>query len=568
MRVQVNSPTDPTLSPLFKFITVCAVAALITLLGWYVPPNMDIFLPYHPLACHYYPNAVYNIFDAPCSGVFDIKILGFIPWPRAHDFQGFGGLSLLYFPLFLLFPYWQSAIVMGGLWLIATVWLFIRITGVNPWIALLAFGTNFFLVYNTLYDVGPIGLHLTLVYAIPYLTGRILNAKTDKTRLWLNIALGTLVFLGIEYRLLFLYFLPGSALLTLVLYRQPGESWLKATWRLAKHCDNAITLTIILLLLLMFGRTSNGQFYWTVMQSMSWHYPHFHSAFSYLQHLRDMTVTYLLNFHASGGILYGAQDLGLLSLPVNYKEVAITSPFWIITAFIYRGFYRCRQTAEDKQEWLDTAWKVAALLAAGMVTLLLVSSNEKSRHAFHIIPVMADVAGSAALCLDYLRRHQKIRLALVSGALAASQIAVTLTIVTQKALVGYSWDRMPALDYVRQPAIAEHALISHMDWGTYYISSLYGPKEQLVTFTPTIPDQWNMQRLLAVAHQHNRYLVLVMNTVRIGPKTKKLKELLPTLQKVFPVERIKTGWEVWAEPEPYGPFPDENATAPEHPDRS
>ena len=55
------------------YALICIVIAVV--FSRYVPINMDEFVQYHPLLCHFYPLNTLNIYREPC-GLYDLDLLG------------------------------------------------------------------------------------------------------------------------------------------------------------------------------------------------------------------------------------------------------------------------------------------------------------------------------------------------------------------------------------------------------------------------------------------------------------------------------------------------------------
>ena len=519
-------------------LSVCLVVGAIAVS---IAPDMDIFLPFHIIACKYYPFAYLNRFRESCDGHFGLTIAGFIPWMRAAEYQGMA-CSIFYFPLFLLFPYWESALLLAAIFIALSVWFFIRFSGVNPWIALFLFGANFFFIFNQLHDISPVALHVMLLFFIPWMAGQIVVAQGRGRYIALNIALGLLVFLGFEYKLTFIYYVGGGILLAVCGLGQPAGFW-QRTALLARKCAPAMLLCGALYALLLSARLEDGRTYWQYLSfELPLRYPPFHTVQDYLWHLGMLVNTYLENFPNSSLLAYDFQ----FNAAYNWW---ITLPFWLCAALAYGAFFRQCRLAPDAQT-LRCERMVRGCLLAAIITLLLLAGNTMVRYAFHLVPVLAFVIAGMALCVDYLyARHLRVAWAL-GGMLLLSQLACIAAVASKEARDEFGWSRFPALEYIKRPEIASHALITHIDWGTYYISALYGPKDQMVTYTQELDSHpaW-IAALKQIADVNGRYLVLVRKANSMYDLTSVLK-VFPSLHRVFPAEQQRSGWEVWSEDAP------------------
>src|SRR5579884_1625598 len=118
-----------TLSPIHKIraLIIFAIAAVSLAIILFVPPDMDIFAVYYPLACLNHPHPPLRCENAR------IAILNILPWFRSY-YLGFIP-SLAYFPFYTLLPGWRSIYAMEISWIIITIGCFIKLTRCNPWIA-------------------------------------------------------------------------------------------------------------------------------------------------------------------------------------------------------------------------------------------------------------------------------------------------------------------------------------------------------------------------------------------------------------------------------------------------
>src|SRR3990167_3854313 len=115
------------------YALICIVIAVV--FSRYVPINMDEFVQYHPLLCHFYPLNTLNIYREPC-GLYDLDLLGtglVLPL-RAFGYTG-SIVSVLYTPLFLLWRDVESARLFGCLLLTVQAFCLAKIFRCKMWIA-------------------------------------------------------------------------------------------------------------------------------------------------------------------------------------------------------------------------------------------------------------------------------------------------------------------------------------------------------------------------------------------------------------------------------------------------
>lgn len=540
---------SPQLPASMKAMITLAILIITGAIAVFVPPDMDSFIQFQPIGCtvHSHPGTV--------CGKWDLTVAGFIHWQRAYDFHGLGIYSLIYYPLYLVFPVWQSAIALNLLWMGLTLFFFVRLTRINPWIAALVWGGNFFFVYNMLHDY-QVDYNIVLCCAVPWLVNCILAAHTARQRLALNVILGIAVFLSLEYKPVITTYAPVMVILAIIFNKQFIANTITAhtlCLRMLKTCSPALILIFTLSLLIIFARLPNGSPFLNLLQVINLHYESYTQFLPYLTHVKNLLVTYMLNFPNSGGIIYGQQDLALVNGPLDMAGVVITAPFWMMIAWLYWRFYRAKVHATDPSLYHRSASQITLLLVSALMTLLLIGINTKTRHAFHLLPVMICVLGATAVCLDYLYRYGQIRLGLPTVMLLATQLLCTAYVLHQEPRPPYAWDRIKALDYVAQPSIANRAIIANLDWGTYFMLNLYGAPHQMLYGGPhgIVSNQNSMQTLQQLANENHRLVVFIGKHDRFEAGSV-IFHVFPKLRRLYPphaaAEKASAfTWEVWGE---------------------
>jgi hypothetical protein len=72
-----------------------------------------------------------------------------------------------------------------------------------------------------------------------------------------------------------------------------------------------------------------------------------------------------------------------------------------------------------------------------------------------------------------------------------------------------SWDLVAIHDYLDESGLARENVVVVLDWGSYYVKSLYGPREQLVTYLEPLRERAEARRLRALARRVGRKLAVV-----------------------------------------------------------
>ena len=207
-------------APALKIISVISAIAVIGaayffLFSLYVPFNMDEFLSYHVLACYYYPLNKLNTFTQACR-CHDLAPFGNYYLPiRSNLYVGGSLLSLVYYPLFKLWPSPYSARLLVLIFLFLQAFILHRIFRVN---LLLSFILLLFCMpyaFQHMVDTGPIIFHTISIFLVYYLMQRWkLSLKGDSHGSWNYPALiGIVLFLGIYLKLAYFFILPSILIL-------------------------------------------------------------------------------------------------------------------------------------------------------------------------------------------------------------------------------------------------------------------------------------------------------------------------------------------------------------------
>lgn len=91
----------------------------------------------------------------------------------------------------------------------------------------------------------------------------------------------------------------------------------------------------------------------------------------------------------------------------------------------------------------------------------------------------------------------------VSIILALELFFVASTIATHS-----SWERSKIFDFLQQEEIGKEYIVTHLNWGTYYVSALYGHKEQLVIYVEPINHEEAM-KVLYLSKETGRKILCV-----------------------------------------------------------
>ena len=185
------------------FILFIGISLFITFV---VPINMDESFQYHLISCSFYEQAQYHVFREPCDSTFDLNLWG-LTLKRTYIYAG-SLSSFLYSPFFHLLPTITTQRVIGILFGIPIILCAINLEKENRKATLLLFALSYPLTYQLICDTGPVRYSLLIFFLTPLLAQKIIKNSNRIISSLLCIALGFLIFLGVEDKPFFVYLLP------------------------------------------------------------------------------------------------------------------------------------------------------------------------------------------------------------------------------------------------------------------------------------------------------------------------------------------------------------------------
>jgi hypothetical protein len=203
---------------------------------------------------------------------------------------------------------------------------------------------------------------------------------------------------------------------------------------------------------------------------------------------------------------------------------------------------------------------VLACLASAALAAVLINRTRDAWAGHHVVfvtlgPVLATLAALSALA-----RTRPNEAFAMSGALALCHLAILAAVLSRAPMPNSNWERLEAFRVVDSPEFARSHLVSHLDWGTFSIDALYGPRDQIVTYNEPLLTGRELEKLIGIARANDRRLAFVRRSVTVSDWGL-IAARLPELRQVWPdgakgdgaVGRLpeapsRSSWQVWAEP--------------------
>jgi hypothetical protein len=498
--------TEKTAEPidsnnLFTNRYLLALSAFLCLSVWiflaiHIPINNDEAIHFQPIACRAYPFSWMHQFRERCAEK-DLRL--FDVWLPIRSFWYAGSSSALFFvPLWWVFHdplairLWE-----GILWLLSG-YLLSRIILV-PWsiVASVVLLSIPFLAQHVL-DTGPIAWQLVMLQAAILLIIKAVSRPTIWKPLLYGVLAGVCIFFAIEQKVFVVYATP---LCVYLLCAGMFARWNSFADRSMKGLygrlmlTGLVTATVVTLLvgLLFSAQDRNGIIYWkdlkgraslfSVSQLQQWN-AHF---WDLLSRYGFRPVTY---FHRN----YGHQLVHLDSFAVGETAEKF---LLVVLGIIFLLLLRERR-------WGQLILVLIAPFAAiGSLFLIARSTNADFGHHVifaHIIVLIGVAIGIASIA----KRYRLISLIIV-GALLYLNVRPCWSVAYLPPALHADPTRNEIFKIVDQEEFASKSLVVHIDWGTYYIDALFGPKSQAVTWF----DKIELSTFKPIAQKDNRKVAFI-----------------------------------------------------------
>jgi hypothetical protein len=463
-----------------------------------IPQQMDEHGMMHLLACDSYPFHQMNTYIEPCTKLYDLEFAGRFHWRYSAPYTG-SLLDWLYRPVFALWPHPYSYFLFTGFFWALCVLALSRFLQVPLFIAFIGFGMHFAVVYHLWHGASSLIPNLCMIL-IPLAASH--AVRGEKPVRW-GLLAALMLCAGIEAKIFFFYLIP--IILTLSLFTM-------VAWRQFKQASSRG------LRFLLAAGLPSAAFAATLLLSPSSNDPTITHAERILRHSKSFTTTEITRYwqKLTDDFVRNWFDLAnvmnRIYQPMQFNEQNIlgntifwTALFWVIAIFCIVWAL----ALERRQRLLPYRLEILALgcVLASLIGVLLIGTNKRAwthHHHFHaIVPIF--YLFTASLGALWWRRG-KIRQIIVPIALLLA--TVSLTSVLLKSMqpldsghegayngANETEDYEKILAWLRQPKIGNNVIMTHVSWGMYYTSSLYGSENQFIIhqrakFINDVPGTW------------------------------------------------------------------------------
>ncbi|MDP2652616.1 MAG: hypothetical protein Q8Q08_01135 [Candidatus Omnitrophota bacterium] len=460
----------------------------------YVHFNMDEFLQYHALACHYYPHNQLNVFRESCRE-YELAIVPGQYWPLRSYFYVGSFPGLLYFPLFKLWPSPYSARLLGLLFLTAQAFLLTRLFRTRFLLNLCLLLVFFPYAFQHMAETGPVSFQITSVFLICYLIKKWTSAAGREDMLWrYPLSIGLVLFLGIWIKLAYFFVLPGILLLIIYFIFDRRKALFSPHCRKKFFLQSAVSglLAALPSWMLLNAKDYRGDPYYAEMQRYAARSP----------------------FDLDGvSTHFRARILPYFSDPIKAAHYLFETP-----------------ERSWSPEGMILIASILALLICGCVCLI--KSNK--RMTFALLNILLFLLTVFALSLSsqtWAMHHVVLSfpfllLALFEMAVNIPRKAIVIAILAVFLFVnGKLYSQLPQLpaqtfdhaslwkfnQFLNEKFDDRYAFVT-MDWGMYYLKALYGRKDQCALFFYIEHLMENPGQLREVLRKSKRKAVFILCT--------------------------------------------------------
>ena len=456
----------------------------------YVPFNMDEFCHYHVLGCQYYPLNQLNHFREACNA-YDLAPLPNLYLPlRSYHYEGIVQ-CFLYYPLFLLWHSPYSARLLGVIMLGLQAFLLHRLFRTNILVSFIFLLFYMPYAFQHIVDTGPISFQTTSVFLIYYLLEQWMTSmRVNKKLSWqYPLSIGTVMFLDIWSKLAYFAMLP--ALVFMILYSLIMD--LRISYSLSKLkilvCNLLIMIASVTIptFLLLNSIDRNGKKY------------------SYL--LQHPGILGILNFSKLPLLFYFTNPLLAAHRIFNFDNAPLVTSegvllIYLAVIFIAWGIISLRFKNTK------TTFLILNLFYFFM-TLFLLSKSRETWAMQHVVLSMPFLVIAFFYLFSKIDNH-KFRILF-----AIFFIAINLSLYLKLPHLQYNDSNHPSkiqLNELLNNKFADKYVFIVIDWGMYYIKSLYGKNDQCVLYIEPLNDKKQIIQLKEGLNKIHRKALFIGRT--------------------------------------------------------
>ncbi|MDA1208987.1 MAG: hypothetical protein O2904_03060 [bacterium] len=477
-----------------------AATLVITLLfSAVVPFHMDEVIAYLWIRCYDYPGNFVTPND-DCTGFWSMNVLGTgIILPLRVYFYAGAIPSLFYYPIYFIWKSYLSARWLGVLWILAQSYCIqqlFRIPMKRVFIALILFLPY---VFQHIVDTGPVGLQITGVFVILWLTKK--WAQTPKLLYPVFIAL--IVFISIWTKLTYGWMIPGIIVLQALLLFEERDHLKKMD---TEYLLNQVYLSVIICTVctatLLFSTEVNNP---TQMPLLDQLFTQSGKSYSFVSMVNDVqtlpALHILFNPLETANRIYEIRPAGALAY--FYSFLVYGSLPFILFAL-----------------WCGKRISSVALLRSSvgygifLMTFFFIAKNREVWTMHHTVLALPFFVFAIAALFAGIKWNQRLRLATscVATLFIALNLYFFLVMISQPVLSEADPSRHTINQILADKRLAQRYLYISIDRGMYFLQAMYGHPDQRNIFREPLKYQWQVDEIKTALYADNRKALFIYDT--------------------------------------------------------
>jgi|GEM_PF-6212256 len=466
-------------------------AAFIAFIFWaYIPLNMDEFVSYQTLACLTHPYAVENVFCSPCSSYY-LRVLNRFVLPLlTYDYIG-SLTSLLYAPFYFIWPSPLSGRMTGVITLLIQALVIAKMFRFRT--AMVFCCLLLFLPYSFVHiaDTGPVAFQTTSVFIICYFLRRWLVEPRWQQRALLMSAAGLTFALGCWVKPTYFFVSINLGVISLAAFllamrHRSGERMVRTAEYVLFFLCAAVPA-----LLVYEARHLDGSEYLPVLNANF--VPGQIAIAGIAQRFSENVLHFLINPLDATFPCFAMQ----IKTPFVSAASCLAAGVLILSG-IFLGGIRWRYR-----------WEILLNYCLASLTLVLVATNVYAKSMHHAVLAYPFMMLAVARSIQarpgaFLPRAALVLFLLLNASLFFKFPQMWETARSQGNFKAY----VAELNDDLNAHYASDSVIVCVDWGIYFIKSLYGPRSQVVLSLCALKEG-QLQQAADIARRLHRNLTIV-----------------------------------------------------------
>ncbi|HPO48924.1 MAG TPA: hypothetical protein PLO89_01235 [Spirochaetota bacterium] len=552
----------------FRLISAVTIAGGILILlysAFVIPPSMDEFLPYHQFARFFFPDSKEHKFREPANDSFDIRIFGLKLPLRAYPYIGYSE-SLRYLPFYLISRSYISARIMKLILILLSLFALWKVTKIPLHFATILVLFNLPLIFQMIVDTGPVAYQIMIALLIPLIIKETKNV-------FFAILSGILLYFAFEIKTIFFYLSFPIAVVSFFLII---NDFIKESKK--EKIKRIIFVSIIIISFLIptvitiTGKTKYGSFYCGELIQSRKNISIIDFEGQYARYKNSFKI-YFDSFMNFGHRVYGTSDDGKT---ISYFIFLIILAFFVLFIIVYiyqkeiirfdflkKNNFFINEIRFEKIEIVKYKYKkflnsnsernfsyelIMSFVSFFSFAFIFININRMSDSwaGHHIILSFPFLILSIAFAVKAVYNFFPKTTIVLFILLMFFNSFLTLKLVSKNPLPTDDKSKIKILNYLNKKEKAQKNLYVIIDWGMYYISSIYGPKEQIVLYIDPLTEIYQLKEVENIAKRKNRDIFFILRKNASGD-TKLISSYFGKTSRIIDGKMQENDlWQIWS----------------------